>query len=173
VTLVPLALGVMSRVSPAWRRGMTGTVVLLAALALLLPPLLVLTPGSWREGWSQLAVQVRQRRSPDFVIARDYHVASQMAYQLRKPGTPAFDFTPLGRSSKGFRRWWDADAFRGKSAVIVYDAPGPRQGEEAMARAAFRWLGPLEEVRVRRFWGREESFFLQQASDYLGLSDSR
>jgi hypothetical protein len=51
--------------------------------------------------------------------------------------------------------------------VIVYDGR-PREGEEALVRAAFDKTGPLEDVEIPRLGGRTERFTLQMAWGYTG-----
>jgi 4-amino-4-deoxy-L-arabinose transferase-like glycosyltransferase len=166
VSLLPLAL--VRR-----NAAVNATAVVLVVAGLVLPAALPLTPESWRSGWYQLASGVAERKVPDFVVARDYHVASQLGWQFRRLGTPCWDFTPLGLSSKSFGRWWVPGALEGRNAVVLHDARGPHPGEEALLRSRFREVGPLEEVRVTRFGGKQEVFHLQRCTGYLDLSVPR
>lgn len=112
-------------------------------------------------GWAQLAEEVARRR-PDFVIGREYHLASQMGYHLRP--LPAVEYTALGEPSQAFPYWWEGEAFRGKTAVVVSE-PDRVAGERALIASRFERVGPEEVVSVRRARG-VETFVLLRAEGY-------
>ncbi len=122
-----------------------------AAAWLILAAGLAFVPRERVTGWSRLAEEVGKRR-PAFVVGREYHLASQLGYHLRP--LPAVEYTALGRPSKGFPHWWEAERFRGKSAVIVTD-PEHVAEERAWMAERFERLGPEEPVEIRRFRGVE------------------
>lgn len=132
------------------------------ALALLLA-LIVLpfVPRERTSGWSRLAEEVGKRR-PDFVMGREYHLASQLAYHLRP--LPAVEFTAVGRPSKSFPRWWNGEAFRGKTALVVTD-PKHLEEDRAALEGRFDAVGAPEEVDIPRFRGSER-FLLIRAIGY-------
>lgn len=143
------------------RKALDGTAAVLAvalALAALVVPFL---PAERVTGWGRLAEEVR-RRKPDFVIGREYHLASQLGYALR-PLT-AVEFTALGVPSKAFPHWWRAEAWRGRTAVVVTE-PEHEAGDRALAAARFERLGPSELVEIPRFRGRER-YVLFRAEGY-------
>lgn len=163
-SLLPLVAAVLVRGSERLRRFHAGLAAVLAVAVLAGPMILALAPPRERHGWHRLAAATAAR-DPDFVLGREYHLASQLAYRLRP--LPVGDFSALGRGSKMYPRWWDPAPHRGKSAVIVYDGR-PREGEEALVRAAFDKTGPLEDVEIPRLGGRTERFTLQKAWGYTG-----
>ena len=155
VTLVALAA------ATSWSRPLIWTArvaaVALAVGILVLP----FVPRERVTGWGRLAEEVG-KRSPDFVIGREYHLASQLGYHLRP--LPAVEFTAVGRPSKMFARWWTGEAFRGKTAVVVTDPKHQREDVEALA-GRFERIGPPETVEIRRFRG-SDVFTLLRAEGY-------
>jgi 4-amino-4-deoxy-L-arabinose transferase-like glycosyltransferase len=155
VTLVALA-SASSRHRPLMWTARLAAVALSAGI-LVLP----FAPRERVTGWGSLAEEVG-KRSPDFVIGREYHLASQLGYHLRP--LPAVEFTALGEPSKAFPRWWNGEAFRGKSAVVVTD-PKHAARDRALVETRFERVGPDELVRVRR--ARDvESFVLLRGEGY-------
>ncbi|HEX7900724.1 MAG TPA: glycosyltransferase family 39 protein [Planctomycetota bacterium] len=155
VTLVALAA------ATSWRRPLVWTARAAAVALVLAIVVLPFLPRERVTGWERLAAEVGKRR-PDFVIGREYHLASQLGYHLRP--LPAVEFTALGEPSKAFPHWWDGEAFRGKSAVVVSDRKHAAR-DRALVEARFERVGPDEEVRVRRF-GEVEDFVLLRAVGY-------
>ena len=122
---------------------------------------LAFVPAERVGGWAQLAGEVDRRR-PDFVIGREYHLASQLGYHLHP--RPAVEYAALGRPSKAFGYWWEAEAFRGKTAVVVTE-PDRLDEERAWVARCFERVGPPEAVEIRRFRGVER-FILLRAEGY-------
>lgn len=122
------------------------TMAVVLALALVVVPAL---PRERVRGWSRLAEEVAKRR-PDFVIGREYHLASQLGYHLRP--LPAVEYTALGEPSQAFPYWWEGEAFRGKTAVVVSE-PDRVARERALIAARFEKVGAEEVVRIRRARG--------------------
>jgi 4-amino-4-deoxy-L-arabinose transferase-like glycosyltransferase len=131
-----LAAAAAARGGPWGRRLLWGTAAVLGGAVLLGPLLLAFVPRERLRGWSVLASEVR-KLDPQFVLAHDYHHASQMAYHLRP--LPSFEFTPLGRSSKNFPHWWRPEGFAGKDAVIVFP-PKDYPAGRTLAAACFERL---------------------------------
>jgi hypothetical protein len=93
VTVLILSAAVVVKGGAWGRRLHVGSLAVLAAgyaLGAVLIPVVI--PGEQRKGWAALAREVAQRPS-DFVVCNEYHLASQMAYQL-------------GRSTPGRRLRW-------------------------------------------------------------------
>ncbi len=135
-----------------WNRKLLASTAWAAAAAwVILVGGLAFVPRERVTGWSRLAEEVAKRR-PDFVIGREYHLASQLGYHLRP--LPAVEYTALGRPSKAFPHWWEAERFRGKTAVVVTD-PKHAAEERAWMAARFERLGPEELVEIPRFRGVE------------------
>src|SRR6185295_9937672 len=112
VTSLILSAAAVSREGVLGRRLHAGSLAILAAGYLIGACLLpVVVPAEQRHGWGFLAAEVGQRR-PEFVVCNEYHLASQMAYLLRP--VEAWETTPLGKPSKNFPNWWEADKYRGR-----------------------------------------------------------
>jgi hypothetical protein len=144
------------------RRLHAATAGILAVAFLALPVVLVAVPRAWLTDWAQLAQEFR-KRSPDFVISSNYHVASEMGHQLRP--LVATDSVALGRLSQSFTDWWQAGDFAGKDAVVILplrDLPD----SDPLIRAFFDRVEPPEEVSVTRFGGKQERFLLIRARGY-------
>lgn len=162
VTLLLLAAAAVAR-GGKWGRWLhAGTAAVLAAAYLVLSVGVAVIPRDWKHGWEELAGRVGPL-APDFILARDYHDASQLAYHLRP--LPASDFTPVGRPAKAFPWWWRADDFAGRDAVVVWAASDWPEGRELVA-ARFRELAAPLEVEVTRWAGRREKFVLVRALGY-------
>lgn len=147
----------------AWgRRLVVGSLATLASAYAIGPPALAFVPRAQLRGWTELADKVRDLK-PDFVIAREYHHASQMGYLLHP--LPAFEFTPLGQPSKNFPHWWRGEDFRGKDAVVVFDVKHYPDGRDAVERCFERLEAPVE-VTVPRPGTRPEAFLLIRARGY-------
>lgn len=122
-------------------------------------------PASWFTSWAQLAREVSLAH-PDFVIASDYHIASELGYT--NPRIPSFDLAPLGRPSKSFADWWRPLEFSGGHAVLVFDPKKPRLVRETLklARRSFDRVDEPRRVSVTRLGGRVRSFTLVDAWGY-------
>jgi len=157
-----LSAAVVARGGRWGRRLHVGTIAILLAALLAAPVALAVVPDDWLSGWTQLAGEVR-RRSPEFVIAANYHVAAQLGYHLHP--TIATDLAPAGRSSQSFLDWWRPEEMAGKNAIIVL-APSdhPKALEFLMDR--FGAIEDPETVEVKKFWGKTERFLLVRARDY-------
>lgn len=133
------------------------------AVGYLLAPLAVgLVPRAKRSGWERLAAKVAEMK-PDFVVGREYHLASQLGYHLRP--LPAMDFSAAGRGAKSFPLWWRAADFAGQDAVVVFE-PKRYEGEREIVAKVFSSLEPPVEVRVPRFGGKDDVFLLVRARSY-------
>lgn len=157
-----LAAAMILRGGSWGRRLNVGSLTVLGAAYLLAPAALAFVPRVERTGWSRLAGEVAKLR-PSFVLAREYHDASQMGYHLHP--LPAVELTAVGRPSKNFPHWWRGADFAGKDAVIVLDEKHYQAGRDLMA-PCFDRLEPRVEVAVTRFGGRSEKFFLLRAVGY-------
>jgi 4-amino-4-deoxy-L-arabinose transferase-like glycosyltransferase len=157
------SLIVLASATPTgWARRLLDVTVRGAAVAWVGAALaLAFVPADRVNGWSRLAAEVGKRR-PDFVVGREYHLASQLGYHLRP--LPAVEYTALGRPSKAFPHWWNGEAFRGASAVVVTD-PQHVDEERAWIAGHFDRVGPEEVVDIPRFRGRER-FLLLRADGY-------
>jgi len=160
---VSLLILLAARQDGLWTRRLTlGSARVLAVLVALAPVVLAFVPSERLSGWSHLAVRVRAL-SPDFVLARDYHDASQLGYLLRTPA--ACDFTAVGRPHKAFRTWWHAEDFRGRTAVAVFDEKRWPDGLD-LVRASFERVDEPVVVTVPRFGSRDDCFMLVRATGY-------
>lgn len=146
-----------------WGRWLNwGSIGILGAAYVLLPLFLAFVPREQLTGWTQLAAAVRTLK-PDFVVAREYHHASQMGYLLRP--TPCVELTAVGRPSKSFPHWWRGEEHAGRDAVIVFDR---KHGMDDLAlfQRCFDRLDPPVEVSAPRFAGTPEVFLLIVARGY-------
>jgi hypothetical protein len=134
----------------------TATIGALIALYAAAPVASAFVPREWRTGWAQLAAGVMRLR-PDFVIGREYHLASQMGVHLRP--LPA---AVLGRPGKSFPHWWRGAEFSGKDAVIITDSKHFPEERGLVIRAFERVEEPVS-VSVIRFGGRREEYLLVRA----------
>ena len=144
------------------RRLLEWTCGVLAVGYLLAPLAVAFVPRAQRSGWARLAAKVGEMR-PDFVVGREYHLASQLAYHLRP--IAATDFSAAGKGAKSFPLWWRPGDFAGKDAVVVFE-PKRYESERAMVAEAFASLEPAVEVRVPRFGGKDDVFLLVRARGY-------
>jgi len=101
-------------------------------------------------------------RNPDFVIAQDYHVASQLAYHLRPKS--AVDFTAVGEGGKSFQNWWRAAEHAGQDAVIVWEKRSFSRGLDRV-RECFESVGQAEPIEVLA-WDETEPYVLIRARSY-------
>lgn len=153
VSLLVLAAAGAARLPLLWTARAAGAALALGVVAL---PWIPRT-----DGWAALAEEVA-KRSPDFVIGREYHLASQLGYHLRP--LPAVEFTALGEPRKAFPYWWEGEAFRGKAAVVVSE-PGRVERERELVRARFERIESEERVEIPRFRGTDV-YVLLRASGY-------
>ena len=157
-----LTAAAVRRGGPWGRRLVGGSLAVLGIGYVVGPVALAFVPRADLTGWSQLAAEVR-RLEPGFVIAREYHHASQMGYLLHP--TPAFEFTAVGQPSKNFPHWWRGEEFRGKDAVVVFDEKHYPLGLELVERR-FERLEPPVPVSAGRLGGRAEKFLLIRARGF-------
>jgi hypothetical protein len=131
-----------------------------------------LAPAAWFTGWAQLA-RAASISEPDFVVASDYHIASELGYA--NPGLPSFDLSPVGRPSKSFAEWWRPNALAGGHAVIVFDTTKPKRLRDTMkfVLRAFDRVDEPRRVSVRRIASRPKSFTLIDAWGYRPLLDGK
>ena len=143
------------------------TLAVLGGAYLAVPFALAFWPRADLGGWSELAGKVRDLR-PDFVVARDYHHASQLGYLLRE--VPSVEFTAVGEPSKNFPHWWRAADFAGKTAVVVFDAAHYPVGKEEVERCFGRLEPPVRlsvgRTHAGRFGNAREEFLLVRAVGY-------
>jgi dolichyl-phosphate-mannose-protein mannosyltransferase len=117
--------------------------------------------------WLRLA-HAASLTHPDFVIASDYHLASELGYS--NPRVPTFDLAPLGLPSKSFRDWWHPHDFAGQHAVIVMDSTRPVrvQVEMKLVALCFERIGEPRQVSIPSGRGDTKSFTLFDAWGYRG-----
>ncbi|HZE95788.1 MAG TPA: glycosyltransferase family 39 protein [Planctomycetota bacterium] len=168
LTLLILSAEAVQGGSVWGRRLYWGSAAALAVGWLSLPILMSTIPTPQRRGWAALGARVAERK-PDFILANEYHLASQLGYQLRMP--EAWEQTPAGRPSKNFPNWWREEEHRGKNAVIVIE--GRRYPQElARIAACFERVGPPEDVVVPRIrvlgLGEDAKFSILSAWGYKG-----
>ena len=162
-----LSAAVVRRGGSWGRRLHAGSLAVLGAVYLLAPLLLAFVPRPQLTGWQQLAEEVK-RMKPDFIVAREYHHASQMGYHARP--LPAFEYTAMGQPSKNFPHWWRGEDFAGKTAVVVLDERHFPSGFDRV-KACFEKVGEPVFVaagRVRLFGIGEgsEKFRLYRAEGF-------
>jgi Dolichyl-phosphate-mannose-protein mannosyltransferase len=114
------------------------------------------------KGWRRLGSEASARR-PDFIVAQDYHVAAQLAYNARP--IPAVDFTAIGEGGKSFPTWWKGADFVGRDAIVVWKEKAYPAGLER-ARSCFAEIGEPVKVSVRRFGLEDEYFIFVRALSY-------
>ena len=150
------------------RRFHWGTLAVAALAYLLLPIGLATIPTVQRSGWASLGTKVAARNA-DFIVANEYHLASQMGFVLNM--REAWELTPVGKPSKNFPNWWDEKAHLGRNAVIVYDGDH-YPAEMDRIRACFERVDVAEEVlvpRIRKFGrGEDERYWILSAWNYRG-----
>ncbi len=164
LTLLTLSAAVVLRGGPWNRRLHAASLALLGLGYLAAPAAVSWIPKAERSGWALLATEVA-KRNPDFVVGREYHLASQLAYWLHP--LPAVEFTAVGHPSKSFPHWWRPEDFLGKNAVVVYDVKHWPIYKDRVDRAFERVDAPVE-VAVPRFGGEVERYYLLRAWNYRG-----
>jgi hypothetical protein len=168
LTLLILSSAAVEKGGPWGRRLLGASVALLAGALVLLPILLAFTPARSRAGWTLLGEHVGRKKA-DFVVANDYHVASQMSYVLRTP--ECWDLTPVGRPSKSFPNWWDEKIHLGRNAVVVLD-DRHYPGELDRIKECFERVDGAEPVDVPRLrfagYGGDERYWVLSAWNYKG-----
>jgi hypothetical protein len=149
------------------RRLATKSLAVLSGVYLAAPVAVAFWPRTDLEGWSRLAAKVREMR-PDFVVAREYHHASQMGYLLRT--VPSVEFTAVGEPSKNFPHWWRGEDHAGKDAVIVFDRAHYPLGRDRVERCFDRLEEPVRitvgRAHLGRFGNPSEEFLLIYARGY-------
>lgn len=97
-------------------------------------------------GWDQAAAAVEQQTvglNRPFIVTTDYRSASALAYQLNHPEVLA-----ISDRVDQFDFWLDADALKGRDAVIVADDWHPF---EAALGDRFEQVSEAQTITVRRF----------------------
>ena len=167
LSVLMLSAAVLSRGGAWGRRLNVKSLAVLAGAYLAAPVALAFWPRADLDGWSQLAGKVRGMR-PDFVVAREYHHASQMGYLLRT--LPTVEFTAVGEPSKNFPHWWRGADFAGKDAVIVFDAAHYPVGLDLVKKRFDRLEEPVNvsvgHTHAGRFGSPSEDFLLIRAHGY-------
>ena len=75
--------------------------------------------SSWSYGWDEIAAnlkEIEQTQHVDFIAASDYALASPLAFALHDK-----DVTSLSPRREEYDYWFDPEAHRGQSALIVAD----------------------------------------------------
>lgn len=153
------------------RRLFLGSLGVLAAGYVISPIAVAQIPREQRRGWTHLGVHAALRKQ-DFVVTNEYHLASQLAYQLRS--LDVWELTPAGKPSKNFPNWWRREAYLGKNAVIVYDSRHyHREPERVRAiRDAFERTDAPQEVTIPRVRilgrGDDEKYMIFTGFNYRG-----
>jgi dolichol-phosphate mannosyltransferase len=149
------------------RRLNVKSLAVMAGVYLAAPVALAFWPRADLSGWSQLANRVREMR-PDFVIANEYHHASQMGYLLQP--IPAVEFTAVGEPSKNFPHWWRGADYAGRDAIVLYDAKHDRARIDLVLKCFDRLEEPVPFIVGRAHAGRwgspTEEFLLIRARGY-------
>lgn len=144
-------------VKPRWiRRCYGGSLWILGGGYLLGSFMLLALPEAALNPGLDLAAEIRSRR-PDFVIARDHHLASRLAYHLRP--MPVSDVTALGRPSRSFALWWRPGEWKGKSAVIVCEEPRYEE-MRGWVEKSFEGVHPPVAVATRGFRAKKGNYVL-------------
>jgi 4-amino-4-deoxy-L-arabinose transferase-like glycosyltransferase len=162
-----LAAAVVER-GGRWGRWLNfGSIAVLATVYVISPLILSAWPREELEGWHQLSEEVKKLH-PDFIVAPDYHHASQMGYLCRP--VPAFEFTALGQPSKNFPHWWRGAEVAGRNAVIVFDQSHYPTGLDRIHRCFDRVGDPIPisvgRVKWWRFGLGSERFLLVRAEGF-------
>lgn len=141
------------------RRLLVGSAAVLAvATAAAVPAAAVKVEDSW----AHLATRLAGERY-DFVLARDYHDAAQLAYHLRP--APACDFTAVGRDHKAFPWWWNAAEHAGRDAIVVWEKKDWPDKLE-LVKARFEGVSEPVEVTVPRTLEKPATFVVVRAMGY-------
>ena len=170
VSALILSAAVVAKGGVWGRRLHAGSIVAIAAALAIGPVLLpVVIPAERRRGWGFLAAEVAKRRG-DFVVCNEYHLASQMGYQLRT--TEAWEMTPVGRPSKNFPNWWDPGPHLGRNAVVVVETKR-LDAVRPLLEESFERVDPPEHVDVPRVDGfgrqnRKREYEIFTAWNYRG-----
>ncbi|GAO05441.1 glycosyltransferase family 39 protein [Anaeromyxobacter sp. PSR-1] len=161
-----------------WKAGVAG--VALAAVASVYVHLVPLWPAlpfpardEGSSGWRELAARVEAERAalgPDaFVAGCNYKVSAELEYYL--PGRPrTWSSEITGEHGLQYRYWFDPEALRGRSGVVVLDR---REKRTCLRRAeACAPLEALPPLTVRR-GGDEVTTFQLWRCRWAGLPSSR
>ncbi len=147
-----LCAAFVERGGPAGRRLHWATAAVAGAVWVLAPIAIAFWPRAELTGWTQLADEVK-KRSPGFVMSRDYHDAAQLGYMCR-PVT-SVDFTAVGHGSKSFPSWWVPANHAAQRAVVVYRFRDYPANLDAI-KARFDRVSEPEPVEVGRFREKEK-----------------
>jgi hypothetical protein len=162
-----LSAAVLERGGPWGRRLNLGSIAVLGLLYGIAPVILAAWPREELRGWHELSDEIRKLH-PDFIVAPDYHHASQMGYLCRP--VQAFEFTAVGQPSKNFPHWWYGPDLAGKNAVIVYDRTHYPAGIDRVRACFDRLLEPIpvtvNRMRFLRFGLGTEKFLLFRAEGF-------
>jgi len=168
LTLFLLSASSVVSAAPWVRRLHWGSIALLMSGYLALPWAIVAVPEDFDSCWRRLGDEVR-RRSPDFVIANETWTATLLGYELRP--VPSCDFAAVGRPGTRLARWWRADKFAGRDAVIVYETYHfPRELD--LVKKRFAVVEEPVVIRIPRNGNRETSWTLLRARGYAPLRGS-
>ena len=130
-----------------------------------LPVLAIFGPGdqtsAWSYGWDEVEAAIDgalTTQHVDFIAATDYALAAPLAFQLRDR-----DVTSLSPRREAFDDWFDAEAYRGKSAIIVADRWRPLT--DAIS-GHFASVDKLTTLTIERFGRRFDVTTLYLGHDF-------
>ena len=85
--------------------------------------------SAWSYGWDEVGAAVAELKAKEpigFVAATDYALASPLAFALRDP-----DVTSISAHRDGYDDWFEPQAHKGQTALIVADTWRPLPGDFA------------------------------------------
>jgi 4-amino-4-deoxy-L-arabinose transferase-like glycosyltransferase len=139
-----------------------------ATITYAIVPVLLLfggNPGMETEGvfgWPEIAAQMqhaREETGATFYGANAFQASSQLAWAMNDP-----DVAALTVKRDGFDDWWDAEAHKGQSAIIL-DHPGA-EDDWQKSFASVRELGPAPAM----VWGHTlRTYTLWYAEGFTGV----
>lgn len=115
--------------------------------------------SAWSYGWADVAAEIdaiRQTRHVDFIAASDYALASPLAFALHD-----IDVTSLSPRREEYDYWFDPQAHRGQTALIVADRWRPLD-----LGSHFASVTPLTQVHAMRFGHAVDHYQLFLATGY-------
>ncbi|SFZ81590.1 Dolichyl-phosphate-mannose-protein mannosyltransferase [Devosia enhydra] len=149
--MLPLLVSVIGRRKAFWGHTIYG-LVFGAGLAfhLTVIPITNLLGGydwtiSSMQGWPEVAEAITELEAEHpgaFIAATRYTTAAQLGWAMQRT-----DVTAIAARTDQFDYWFDAEAHRGRSALVVAD---PMEGE-SYATGRFETLTPLRRLEIVRF----------------------
>ncbi len=107
----------------------------------------------WNEVDKAVMAEIAKSNKPSFLVTTDYRSASALAYQLNQPNVFA-----ISDRIDQFDFWFDAAAFKGRSAVILSDDWHPVEPKLA---AQFEHLSTPVTIPVNRFGHWIKNYYVQ------------